>query len=315
LIAFGLLTDHGKLVLIAVYGAVWQASIDEYAAAWIRQIVPPAAWFMAPSVIIMILVGGFALLKVLSVAWALVTLFGFSVTRQGDDLRTTLGLITRRSATVPTDRIQWVAVVSTPLQRLLGLVTVQGHTAGGGLAGENALARKWLAPLLPLEDLPRLLRDIQPELTFDHVIWEPVDRGAERRIIRGNLWRLFALAAVVAVWNWRGGLLLTLFLIVPAFVAARLRARALGYAVATDAVVLRDGWWTRQVAAIRLSKIQTSSLRQSPFDRRYRMATVSIDTIGERALFFPLRVPFLGARTARALVGRLSRLAESPAPQ
>ena len=47
-------------------------------------------------------------LRLISVGWAFVKLWGFRLTRSGEDLRSTYGLFTRRSVTVPRHRIQLV---------------------------------------------------------------------------------------------------------------------------------------------------------------------------------------------------------------
>ena len=53
-------------------------------------------------------------------AWATLRLHGFRLTREGEDLRTEYGLLTRVAATIPLRRIQTLTLREGPLHRLVG---------------------------------------------------------------------------------------------------------------------------------------------------------------------------------------------------
>ena len=154
LVAFGLVTDRGWAMLLAGLGVAWQFDVYDYLERTLAAVFPPLSWFATPYVIVGILVSGVVALKLLSVTWALVTLYGFVVTRHGDDLRTAYGLITRRFSTVPRYRIQSLSVLENPLHRYFGHVSVRVQTAGAGNLGGDAVSRQWLAPLTRASEPP-----------------------------------------------------------------------------------------------------------------------------------------------------------------
>ena len=82
-----------------------------------------AAWAAAGLGVFLILV------RVLSVAWALLTLYDFRLTRIREDLRSDYGLFTRVTATVPIRRVQTIHVSEGPLHRWLGRAAVRAETA------------------------------------------------------------------------------------------------------------------------------------------------------------------------------------------
>ena len=70
------------------------------------------------------------------------------------------------------------------------------------------------------------------------------------------------------------------------------------------AVVFRSGWIRRGITVARFAKIQAVRLRESPFDRRWGMAVVSVDTAG--AGRDRVAIPFLARRTAGELHASLA---------
>lgn len=56
---------------------------------------------------------------------------------------------------------------------------------------------------------------------------------------------------------------------------------------------------------VRFAHMQTVSLRESPFDRRYGMAAVAVDTAGAGSTGHRVEVPYLDARVAAETLRRL----------
>jgi putative membrane protein len=293
-------------VVLGALGLMTQVDLDQYYEPIAQRVAPyvPSAWTFGVATVALTIVATVIGLKLLSVGWALVMLYGFSLSREGEDLRTTCGLLTRHSAIVPRTRIQWLATIDNPFQRLLHTVSVRVQTAGAGLKGTSA-SRQWLAPLAPLRELPRLLREVQPEVSLEDVTWERVHRRAETRLIRKGCVIVVGLTAATVYGAGPWGMVIAVAGLPWVIFAARLRVRAMGYAVRPYALLLRDGWWTRRTSIVRFSKIQSVSISQSPFDRRFRMASLLIDTAGGRDPLNRLAMPFLGLKTARSLALRL----------
>ena len=259
-------------------------------------------WAWAALIVLALLI-----LQAASVLWAFLTLHGFRIELRGEDLRTTCGLFTRQTASLPRARVQILDVRQSPLQRLLARVSVQALSAGGDSTEASQVSRKWLVPLCRRSELPALLSAVQPEAAFESLEWRPVHPRAVRRLF--VRWGLVLGLATLPAWVHSLGLgcAAAALALALAFVLARLRARALGWALGPSAVFLRDGLLGRRLACVRFEKIQSIELARTPFDRRARMARLSIDTAGAARSARRFVVPFLELRAAGALARRLRR--------
>ena len=249
----------------------------------------------------------FLVLQAGSVLWAFLTLYGFRIERQGEDLRTTCGLLTRQSASLPRARVQFLDVRQSWLQRPFARVSVRALSAGGDSTEDSQVSRKWLVPLCRRSELPAILAEVQPEAAFADLEWRHAHpRAARRLLVR---WLLVLELAALPAW-WHSALLgfaasATAFALGVA--CARLRARALGWALGRRAIFLRDGLLGRRLACVRFEKIQSIALTRSPLDRRARMAQLSIDTAGATSSAQRFVLPFLGLREAGELARALRR--------
>ena len=253
-------------------------------------------------------VGLFILIRLLSMLWAAVRLYGFRLTRDADDLRIEFGLLTRVAATIPLGRIQTLTIRQGPLHTLFGRVAVKVETAGGhgGEESEKSAAsdRTWLAPIIQPADLPALLREVLPDIDLDSVAWQGVHPRAFRRAFRS--WLLFAVPVTLAltfVLQWWTPVLLAA-VVAWGYIDARQYVRHVGWATTGHVVVFRTGWIWRRITVARFAKIQAVTLRESPFDRRHRMAVVKVDTAG--AGDDRVHIPFLARDIADGLYGRLA---------
>ncbi len=303
LVLHGFIDNRGMLVVGAATGLMFQADFFS------SDILRGAFGFMGDldGVVSRVLVGvgmvvGFlVVLRLFSIAWALVTLHGFDIRSNGKELRTTYGLLTRNTSTIPLHRIQLVSVSERPLQRLLKRVVVQANTAGGRPSEGQSGHHPKLAPLLHRSMLSRFIGDVQPGIDLDKVDWQPVHTSTRRRIFRRWIrsGALLTLLGVVALGPW-GALVLVPWLTLGWF-NAKFQARAMQWAVLPDAILSRSGWIWRQLTLARVAKIQSLSLDQSPFDRRWGMAKLRIDTAGGRSAGPRLHLRFLDAAVARQL--------------
>jgi putative membrane protein len=258
---------------------------------------------------VLMAVGGFiaflVIVRLFSIAWALVKLHGFQLTRAGEDLRVRFGLFTRVTATIPLRRIQTVTIRAGLLHRLTGRASVRVETAGGD-AGRTATQRESLAPIIRVSDLPALVHAILPELQFEAVQWQPHHPRAfirEARV-RSAAAAVLALLLVVILEWWT--LALFALLLLWAIGTARAYVSRLGWAATSDSVLFRSGWLRRYISIARQAKIQTVVLAQSPFDRRTGMARVLVDTAGAGNSAHGVDIPYLPYDTAAALYRSLS---------
>jgi putative membrane protein len=317
LVLYGLIENRGTVVLGAAFGLLWElglldrlndqvfgqgSSARGVVRDLLRALFGQGGLPVGKIALTLFAFAAFLVaMRLLSVAWALVRLHGFSLSLAGDELRTRYGLLTRVSATIPLRRIQTLSVREGPLHRLCGRAAVRVDTAGGPGHGPSEGQREWLLPLLRREELPRLLSLLLPEVDLERAAWQPPARGALRREFRRGL--LLAGLACLGLVRMLGVWVLLLFgvLLVWAYLHARQYVRHLAHAVGPGAAALRSGWLWRETTLARLAKIQAVALHASPFDRRARMARLHVDTAGARDLGQRVQIPYLELERARSL--------------
>ena len=87
--------------------------------------------------------------------------------------------------------------------------------------------------------------------------------------------------------------------------SARNWARNSGWSVRDGLVAFRGGWLSKHWRFAEVRKLQALEWQQSPFDRRWGMATLHFDTAGAGGEP-ELHIPYLPEATARRLYDELS---------
>jgi len=315
LVLFGLISNRGMAVVAAAMGLAWQLDLWDWEER--MEALPEALQGSVGSLpkpgllatVVLSVAGLFvllALLRLFSVVWAILKFHDFTLTRRGEDLRVEYGLLTRVSATIPRGRIQTLTTRSRPFHRALGRTAVLVETAGGGQGEESSGSdRLWLAPLIHEDKLPSLIAEALPEIDSGAIEWQPVERRAWKRLFRRSLvfTGLIGTAAFALVGVW--GLSVLLVGGIVSWYHARLSIRHCRYALTSQAVLFRSGWWSRRMSVVRLGKIQALRLGESPFDRRLGMASLRVDTAGGGRIGHGVAIPFLEAKLARGMLDRL----------
>ena len=321
----GLIENRGFVIIAAAIGLLWEfGGIDGAFVLGdespVRGVIRDAAravfagGTVAPGRIALgigALVFLLLLIRVLSMVWALIRLYGFRLTRDGDDLHSTYGLFTRVTATIPLRRIQTLTIREGPLHRLLGRASVRVETAGGDAKVQGSTSqREWLAPIITQDKLTPFLTAVLPGVDLAAVDWQTAQPAAYRRALRIGL--LFALPRVFVI-AWLFGWWSILWLPLPllwAIVGSRKFVQYLRWGLSDQAVAFRSGWIWQATTVARFNKIQTVTLKESPFDRRWTMASVRIDTAGASQESHRVDIPFLQKDAAAELFNRLTTTAE-----
>ena len=321
LLKLGLISNRGMALIAVVFGLSWEFDLFDRIDVgsvfeWTKSHTGGMGWLGALVVVIAALLA----MRVLSVGWVLLRFFDYRLTRSGDDFRLSCGLLTRVTATVPRRRIQLVSLRQTLLQRLIRRASIRIETAGGGGGGDDgqrdtysAVSRRWFVPTIPIADAPRLLNEIHEGLDADFAAapWQPLAPKARRRMMRGSLKLTLPVGIILGViwWPWgaiAGGLLAAALLW-----HAHRAARYMAYARTERCMLFRSGVTTRCISAAFLDKVQVVSLHESPFDRRWRMASVGIDTAGAGPADHLIHVPCLPRDVAESLAAALYADAEA----
>jgi putative membrane protein len=340
LVRLGLISNRGFLVVAAVVGVLTQSdwwsewltdqdwsglyeNARETGPAWIRWLADSGSItgkvLLGLAIFLLLL----ALLRLLSIAWYLVRYRGFTLRRKRDDLRAEYGLFTRISMVIPVYRIQLVTVTASLFHRWFDRESIEVETAGASDEGSDLtqqlaasgikLTRQWLAPIVPGEASARLIREIMPEIDLEAVDWKPIEARAVRRIVRRTAMVVVPITLVVIAaltfapiplhglhGLWLPGIGLPL-----AWLIARSWVRNAGWALTDDAIFYRSGWPGRSTSVVRFVNLQTVAMKQSPFDRRSGMATVTVDTAGAGNIGHRVAIPYLDAGVAAEMLRRL----------
>ncbi|MDH3627752.1 MAG: PH domain-containing protein [Acidobacteriota bacterium] len=316
---YGLISNRGLVLVGAVLGVASQFEWWEVGEEQVKQIPALLERFLqieAPPLWLSIVTGvALALiiivaLALLSTAWGVMRYHGFKLTRRMDRLRTEYGLFTRIQATIPLQRVQLLATRQGPLQRLFNRVSVLAKTAGSTRQSsdpdESTIVRRpWLAPIFPAQKMVDLIEAVLPETRWHSLEWRPLAPRAEWRI-RKRLIIVFSLIALpltllLKVWVVPLWILAVLW----ASIYARKFVLHSRWALGDRVVLFRRGWWFRRMAVVRIDKIQGISIRETPFDRRHKMASLCIDTAGSGAGWRTVDIPLIPAETAALLRDQL----------
>lgn len=254
--------------------------------------------------ILLLLVGGFVALVLLSLAASFVEFHGYRLEADGDVFRVRRGLLTREVQSIPRGRIQTATVERPWFLGLLGRARVQVRTAGGLDAGEGGQSRggRHFAPIVRNERVPELLARIRPGIDVASAAWRPLGRSAPRRFLVGGVLPILPVAAVAVVFlEWYGGLV-AVALLVLAVVSARRRSRRAAWAREPWGLAVREGAFSTAEHATFVDKVQAVDLLESPFDRRHGHVTLRVDTAGALLRAGPdVAIPYLPRAEAEAL--------------
>lgn len=311
-VRLGLVSNRGMVVVAGAFALSWQVLPERTAGDMFARLAREAFgyagdlggdWLGRGLAITALVLLALALVRLLSVAVALVQYHGFRLEQHGRRLTVGRGLLTRRRNSVPRRRIQAWTLREGVLHRLLRRRSLGIDTAVVEQGNESRSLSE-LAPIATPGSCDALVRHLLPQAAWPPPAWRPLHPHAWWRLALGGT--LFALLLTAAlVWHFGPwGLLGLLWIPWSAFVA-RQHARRAGYALDDHLVAVREGWWSRHWRFAELDKLQALQLRQSPLDRRFGMASLWLDSAGAGTLAPPLRIRYLPESDARALLARI----------
>lgn len=291
LVLHGLTSNH-LLSALAILGAIWAfaddvlpdsvyASLGKWlkatAGEMFRQGLRAALLLLAAGLAGAMIVG-----LVVSVIGSVVKFFNYTLTRNGDELHRSYGLLTRRASSLPRHRIQVLKVEEGMIRRWFGLATLRADISGSKKEGEDDnKGRDVLLPIALRDELEALLAVFFPNLASDGGAWKKVSPLAIRRGTRAGIFILIIITIVVSIVtkSWWS---LVLLLLAPLVYWLNVKSyQVFGYAFGRQYFRTRQGVLGRATHIVPIEKSQVIVVRQSPFDRRLNLATLSVDTAGQ----------------------------------
>ena len=248
---------------------------------------------------------GLTLLRLLGVGWYILRFFGYELRQIGDDFKISCGLLTKVSATIPRKRIQFISVHRGLIMRWMKLASVRIETAGGAAdTSENAtttVSRRWFIPVLPESSVDKIIAEMRPgiDLNMDDYRWIPLAKRAKSRFIRiACVVSCVLVAAVYFALEWK--LAIAALIAFPVLIVYAIRkSQSVKYARTDFGVVYRSGVLAKKTSFSFFEKIQAASWRQTPFDRRWKMATLSVDTAAAGPAEHVIDIKYLDQETAK----------------
>jgi putative membrane protein len=327
LVLIGLTTNH-IISALALAGALWNFVEDflqdsfyrragetlyrESSRFFIREAAPAIALAVAVA-LAFILIG-----LIVSTVVAIIRFYGFTLSLSGENLHRRYGLLTRRSSSLPRRRIQVLKIEEKLLRRLFGLATLRADTSGGQRDNEDDdSGRDVLLPITRRVAVTPLLTTFFPDFDAGStegaggVEWRRVSRLAIRRgAVKGAIVCALAAAILFGVY-WRIAALWPLALLPFVYFISVANYRNLGYALSGRYFCARRGWAGRSTHIVPIDKIQAVEVRQSPFDRRLGLATLSVDTAGQAYTGGGPQINNLPIDEAREIAGALAHRASA----
>lgn len=315
LIRYGLIDNRGMVLVAAAVALLADADVfsEETMKAIFRRAtayhLPDLGWMTTATVAVALFIVLVAAIRVLSIILAFLVLYDFRLSRKGNDLLSRHGLFTRVSHTLRQRRIQMVHQRSGLLHRLFNRTSLQVDLAGGVAASDgaaqgnqNAAREVWLAPLCLPADAEQIIRTALPQADLAQLQWHGLASRASYRMFRKGLvlWLIFiTLPAAWFIQWWCVGVFLLGFPCV--WINARLYVKYTGWALTGAIFIYRRGWLNRKISIAPINRIQSIRLAESPFDRRWQMANLTIDTAGSGQPGRRLGIRYLDGESAQKL--------------
>jgi putative membrane protein len=297
----GLANDGGMVIVGVLIGAWFQFDLDErFNLGPLFDVVKEhATGGMGGLWIFVAVVAAFVLVRIFTMVWYILRFHNYTLTRVGDDLQIACGLFTKVSASVPRKRIQFISIQHNLWMRWMGLSSIRIETAGGSGNKPNdasgSVSGRWFLPVLPLEHVPQIVHELRDGLEWapETLEWQPVSQRAGRRLMRIPILIAIIVGAIglanLQPWGFLSGVMVGAPLIYLAFRASR----AMRYARTEDGVIYRSGIITKKTSMTFFDRIQGVRLDRSPFDRRWKMAKLSVDTAAAGPAGHRIHIPHL----------------------
>ena len=242
----------------------------------------------------------FVFLQLMSILWALLKFYDFKIEKQGDRLQARMGLLSKVAATIPLKKIQLYRISENPLHKYFKARTITIETAGGVNTDNSGIVMRWLAPYISTHKVKEFIREVEPKIKLGSVDWVLIPKRAWKRVLKRSLISLSVFYVVligitflpyftVKFYAW----FIMIAMIPVVYIYSKKYVKKTAYYINDDIICFKSGVWFGKQSYVKISKIQTVEILESPFDRWNKMATLDIDTAGSNPLLHHVKIPYL----------------------
>ena len=234
-------------------------------------------------IMILVLLVMFLLLPLISVAGALVRHYGYRLRVEGETYRKNSGLLTRHDESMKRHKIQAMVLKQNFVARFFKRTNMQLRIASAGsCAGNGQLPTgpktTFLVPALNDDELTELVPEFLPGCDYSNVQFSRINRRRFSLVIIG--WAvmpplLLITGVLSAIVNWMFLLLLPVGLALAWLIVSQIWSKS-GYGVVGNYGFIRHGFLGAEVTVFPLFKVQRVDIRQTPGQRRKKLAHLAI---------------------------------------
>jgi putative membrane protein len=222
--------------------------------------------------------------------------YGFRLERTETGFRRRRGLVTLTDVVMPLHRIQAAVIATGPIRRRFGWYELKVQSLASDSEKESDHS---IAPLASAEELRHVLAETR-------IGWE-TDHAAMRAVDPAMWWvpLVFALpvpiigigasAAIASPWIALAFVLLPLVPLI-----SWLHWRAHRYALLSDQLYVRSGFWNQTLTLLPLRRVQSVDIKQSAVSRFIGLAEIAIGVAGRPSAVTIQAIPLEEAISLRA---------------
>lgn len=301
------LSSNRALILLAVLAPVL-GNMDDRIERWIGSALSPLRESFTALTATNAFGAGLALflaaaivLVAISVIGAFLRFHGYTLTTDGEVLRSSGGLITTYQHSMGIDKLQVLKIRQSPILRAFGRFRLLAKQAASHAVNTE---KSFLVPLAAPAIMPRaiaLLYGTEGKSIATDAADERF-RPISRRYVRSRT--LISAAAVAAALvtspaareHPSAAVVFGTLAVALCWILVRRRHARWGLALSEDAVVVRRGFVGTTLSVFLFRKVQRVDIRQSPFQRRHGLVNVDFVLAAET-----VTVPWLDEQVARRL--------------
>ena len=320
LIKLGLISNKGMILVAAAFGASMQfdhaipTKIIKSAGKWLWNHSSELSqnsflsYFLGGLTVLLV---ALIIVRIISIIQAILHYYGFELSQQDERLSIQRGLLNRFSGSLPRSRIQAWTLEQSFLQRRFHRFALRVDAAARGGDKSEHLESHWqLAPIADEQHIETIVDSVIPAGSWPISIWQPLHPNAWKREFKKPAYFLLIPTVILAYWAWQFAIIM--LLAYPwLWIQSKQWAKHAGYSYNKGIIAVREGWIKKHWRFAEVRKIQAVYIKQSPFDRKYGMATLFCDTVNAGSFEPPLAIRYLPFDEAVSLHNELSRVIAS----
>ncbi|HAY71760.1 MAG TPA: hypothetical protein DCX89_07695 [Saprospirales bacterium] len=202
--------------------------------------------------------------------------YDFTLFRTNDGFKIVSGLFTKKQISAKDHKIQYISWADNPLKRLLGLYDVYLKQAS---SSEVRDTKSISIPGCNSKNVERIkFYYVSPEEWKDLKNFKISGKYIYVRVLYFGILPAIILGSLMLFTDFKIYSLLTALWPLLVYLAFRVNHKKWNFAINHELIYIRNGIFGNYFKALRLYKIQSMALRQSIYQRKHQLATITIYT-------------------------------------